>query len=60
MEKEYIERIEDLKLKYNSVFTTEFNDGGAILKGNMNTQEEMIKFFNRYPPKDVKRIIFHK
>ena len=59
MEKEYIERIEDLKLKYNSVFTTEFNDGKAILKGDENT-EEMKKFFNRYPPKDVKRIIFHK
>ena len=60
MEKEYIERIEDLKLKYNSVFTTEFNDGKAILKGDENTQEEMKKFFNRHPPKDVKRIIFHK
>ena len=32
MEKEYIERIEALKLKYNSVFTAEFNDGKAILK----------------------------
>ena len=60
MEKEYIERIEALKLKYNSVFTAEFNDGKAILKGDENTQEEMKKFFNRYPPKDVKRIIFHK